>query len=132
MAEYLEYGYVTDDRCIYQGLSKVPAATILEWDGGRISMRSYWQPPTQTDFRGSFDDAVQETRRLFLQAVERRLQADVAVGALLSGGIDSSSGLLGNSGARRRHHCVYRGCAWRPVGRIRGCSINRQGIGPPA
>lgn len=90
MAEYLEFGYVTDDRCIYQGLFKVPAATILEWNGGRISMHSYWQPPTQTDFRGSFDDAVQETRRLFLQSVERRLQADVAVGALLSGGIDSS------------------------------------------
>jgi asparagine synthase (glutamine-hydrolysing) len=90
MAEYLEYGYVTDDCCIYGGVSKVPAATILEWDDGRVSMRTYWQPLTQTDFRGSFDDAVQETRRLFLQAVERRLQADVPVGALLSGGIDSS------------------------------------------
>jgi asparagine synthase (glutamine-hydrolysing) len=90
MAEYLEYGYVSEDCCIYQGLSKVPAATILEWCDGRISTRSYWQPPTTTDFRGSFDDAVQETRSLFLQAVERRLQADVPVGALLSGGIDSS------------------------------------------
>jgi len=90
MAEYLEFGYVTDDRSIYQGIAKVPAATILEWDDGRISTRGYWVPPARTDFRGSFDDAVQETRRLFLQAVERRLQADVPVGALLSGGIDSS------------------------------------------
>ena len=90
MAEYLEFGYVTDDRSIYQGVAKVQAATILEWDGGRISTRSHWVPPIGTDFRGSFDDAVEETRRLFLQAVERRLQADVPVGALLSGGIDSS------------------------------------------
>jgi asparagine synthase (glutamine-hydrolysing) len=90
MAEYLEYGYVTDDRSIYQGIVKVPAATILTWDDGRISTRDYWVPPTSTDFRGSFDDAVEETHRLFLQAVERRLQADVPVGALLSGGIDSS------------------------------------------
>jgi asparagine synthase (glutamine-hydrolysing) len=90
MAEYLEFGYVTDDRSIYQGIAKVPAATILEWDNDRISTRGYWVPPTHADFRGSFDDAVHETRRLFLQAVERRLQADVPVGALLSGGIDSS------------------------------------------
>lgn len=90
MAEYLEFGYVTDDRSIYQGVSKVPAATILEWDDGVISARTYWVPPAERDFRGSFEDAVQETRRLLLQAVERRLQADVPVGALLSGGIDSS------------------------------------------
>lgn len=90
MAEYLEYGYVTDDRSIYQGVSKVPAATILEWDDGRISARAYWSPPAEGGFSGSFDDAVEETRHLFLQAVERRLQADVPVGALLSGGIDSS------------------------------------------
>jgi len=90
MAEFLEFGYVTDDRSIYQGVAKVPAATILEWHNGRISQRNCWQPPAETDFRGSFDDAVDETRRLFLQAVERRLQADVPVGALLSGGIDSS------------------------------------------
>src|SRR5664279_1350968 len=90
VAEYLEYGYVTDDRSIYLGVSKVPAATILEWDDGAISTRMYWVPPAEGSFRGSFDDAVEETRRLFLQAVERRLQADVPVGALLSGGIDSS------------------------------------------
>ena len=90
MAEYLEFGYLTDDRSIYQGVLKVPAATILQWHNGRVSQRSYWVPPAETDFRGSFDDAVDETRNLFLQAVKRRLQADVPVGALLSGGIDSS------------------------------------------
>jgi asparagine synthase (glutamine-hydrolysing) len=90
VAEYLEFGYVTDDRSIYRGVAKVPAATVLEWRDGRMRMRTYWQPPAHMDFAGTFDDAVAETRRLLLQAVERRLQADVPVGALLSGGIDSS------------------------------------------
>jgi asparagine synthase (glutamine-hydrolysing) len=90
MAEYLEFGYVTDDRSIYRGIAKVPAATVIEWRGGRLRAREYWRPPAETDFRGTFDDAVDETRRLLLHAVERRLQADVPVGALLSGGIDSS------------------------------------------
>ena len=90
VAEYLEFGYVTDDRSIYKGIAKVPAGTILEWADGRIATRIHWAPSTRIDFRGTFDEAVQETRRLFLQAVERRLLADVPVGALLSGGIDSS------------------------------------------
>jgi asparagine synthase (glutamine-hydrolysing) len=90
MAEYLEFGYVTDARSIYRGIAKVPAATVLEWRDGRMQAREYWRPPAETDFAGTFDDAVEETRRLLLQAVERRLQADVPVGALLSGGIDSS------------------------------------------
>ena len=90
VADFLEFGYVPDDRVIHNGLAKVPAATVVEWRDGRMSARQYWQPPRETDFRGTFGDAVAETRRLLLQAVERRLQADVPVGALLSGGIDSS------------------------------------------
>src|SRR5262249_9622044 len=90
LAEYLEFGYVTDDRSIYRGISKVPAAHLLEWKEGRLAGREYWRPSERTDFRGTFEDAGEETRRLLLQAVKRRLQADVPVGALLSGGIDSS------------------------------------------
>jgi asparagine synthase (glutamine-hydrolysing) len=91
VVEYLEFGYVTDERSIYEGVSKVPAATILEWSGGRTGTRRYWQPPVITpSAKISFDEAVEETERLFLSAVERRLQADVPVGALLSGGVDSS------------------------------------------
>jgi asparagine synthase (glutamine-hydrolysing) len=89
MAEYLEFGYVTDTRSIYRGITKVPAATVIAWRDGRMEAREYWRPPA-ISFRGTFDDAVDESRRLLLQAVKRRLQADVPVGALLSGGIDSS------------------------------------------
>ena len=93
LAEYLEFGFITDARSIYRGASKVPAATIVEWsaDDGTTSAREYWTPP-EADVRGkvSFEEAVEETERLFLRAVERRLFADVPVGALLSGGVDSS------------------------------------------
>jgi asparagine synthase (glutamine-hydrolysing) len=91
VVEYLEFGYVTDDRSIYEGVLKVPAATILEWSEGGVSTRRYWQPPViASAAKISFDEAVEETERLFLGATERRLQADVPVGALLSGGVDSS------------------------------------------
>ena len=90
LAEYLEFGFVTDRRTIYRGLTKVPAASIVRWHEGVLQTREYWTPPAvQTSSRTSFNDAVDETERLFLAAVKRRLDADVPVGSLLSAGIDS-------------------------------------------
>src|SRR5881296_1270456 len=47
-------------------------------------------PPACTSGAATFGEAVEETERLFLAAVQRRLDADVPVGTLLSGGIDSA------------------------------------------
>ena len=90
MAEYLEFGYVTDDRSIYRDAHKVAAAHVVEWRDGHIQTREYWRPPVPSQNQPSFAEAVEETERLFVKAVEKRLYADVPVGALLSGGIDSS------------------------------------------
>lgn len=91
VAEYLEFGFLTDDRAIYKGIEKVTAGEIVEWHDGKIKKREYWDLPTvSSENKISFDEAVEETERLFLQAVEKRLQADVPISALLSGGIDSS------------------------------------------
>ena len=90
VAEFLEYGYVTEERCIYKGARKVRPATILEYVDGKVSERAYWRSPEAGTRRIAFEDAVEETERLLLAATERRLQADVPVGALLSGGVDSA------------------------------------------
>jgi asparagine synthase (glutamine-hydrolysing) len=91
MAEYLEFGYVTEERTIYQGVAKVPQAAILEFSGGQLREHKYWSPPeVNAAHPPSFEEAVEETERLFVQAVKRRLFADVPVGSLLSGGVDSS------------------------------------------
>jgi len=89
--EYLEFGYVTDERTIFQGAEKLPAATILEWRNGSMQQRQYWSlaEPDETS-PITFADAVDETERLLLEAVRLRLYADVPIGALLSGGIDST------------------------------------------
>jgi asparagine synthase (glutamine-hydrolysing) len=90
LAEYLEFGYVTDQRSIYRGAHKVAAATIVEWSNGKLQTREYWRPPEPSTKQPSFAEALEETERLFVRAVEKRLFADVPVGALLSGGVDSS------------------------------------------
>jgi asparagine synthase (glutamine-hydrolysing) len=88
--EYLEFGFVTDAEGIFAGSSKVSAGEIVEWHAGKISRRTYWRiPDIEESLRITFDEAVEETEKLLLDAVRDRLDADVPVGALLSGGIDS-------------------------------------------
>jgi asparagine synthase (glutamine-hydrolysing) len=92
VAAYLEFGYVPEELVIYAGAKKVPRASIVEWSPGTApATRTYWTIPVASEeARISFDEAVEETERLFLRAVEMRLHADVPVGSLLSGGVDSS------------------------------------------
>lgn len=90
VADYLEFGFVTEERTIYKGALRVPAASILEWSKQGTKIRQYWQPPAPSSSAISFDEAVEEAESLFLKAVEKRLFADVPVGSLLSGGVDSS------------------------------------------
>ncbi len=88
--EYLEFGFITEERSIYENVRKVPPAHWLEFRNGQIESRQYWRHTTPS--RGAapkFAEAVEETERLLLEAVELRLQGDVPVGSMLSGGVDS-------------------------------------------
>ena len=89
--DFLEFGYVTDSHAIYSGMRKVQAGSIVEWHRGEISQRTYWTlPHAEESSPITFDEAVEETQKLLLDAVRLRLYADVPIGALLSGGIDST------------------------------------------
>jgi asparagine synthase (glutamine-hydrolysing) len=91
VAEFLEFGYVTDDRCIYKDVRKVPAGGWIEWQDGQLRESSYWSlPSVDVNSRTSFEEAVERTESIFLESVKFRLEADVKVGALLSAGVDSS------------------------------------------
>jgi asparagine synthase (glutamine-hydrolysing) len=90
---YLAYGYVPGDRCILQGVRKLPPAHALTLDleTGKPEVWRYWQlpgPEPREDATG--DELADELGRLLEDAVRRQLVADVPVGVLLSGGIDSS------------------------------------------
>ena len=89
--DYLEWGVVPEQRTIYGGCEKLPPASIGKWSEGRFSLHRYWKPPrAEPSSAISFDEAVERTEEMLLTAVRRRTQADVPVGALLSGGIDSA------------------------------------------
>lgn len=86
---YLRLHYVPPDRTIYRGVHVVPPASVLVLTGGTHTVRQYWRLPERPVSIG-YTEARQETERLLRAAVRRRMVADVEIGALLSGGVDST------------------------------------------
>jgi asparagine synthase (glutamine-hydrolysing) len=92
---YLAMGFVPGDRCILQGFNKLPPAHALLFDleSGQAKVWRYWQLPEQlVDQNKIFNDAdlLAELESLMEDSVRRQMVADVPVGILLSGGVDSS------------------------------------------
>ncbi|WP_066039687.1 N-acetylglutaminylglutamine amidotransferase [Herbiconiux solani] len=88
------HSVVPAPRTILNGITKLPPATVRLIDAdGRTTDHVYWRPefdrdPGRADWTGrDWEDALITSLRT---SVERRMVADVPVGVLLSGGIDSS------------------------------------------
>lgn len=89
---YLTYLYVPAPMSAFRAVRKLEPATTLVYRDGRASLRRYWS----LDFAGKrepcgLEELHEEIRAGIRAAVRRRLVADVPIGALLSGGIDSSA-----------------------------------------
>ena len=93
---YLSMGFVPGARCILQGFNKLPAAHAMQFDlsSGEARIWRYWQLPEleAIAFPSPAHEAelLNELEALLEDAVQRQLVADVPVGVLLSGGVDSS------------------------------------------
>ena len=90
---YLLFQYVPAPHSIYKGFGKVPPGTFLDLAAEqtpKLQPQHYWRLPKPEPFAGTYQDAKQRLGELLTQAVEKRLIADVPLGAFLSGGIDSS------------------------------------------
>ena len=88
------HSIVPSPRTILRGVSKLPPATVrvIDSDGGQRD-RVYWRPPYTRDperAEWSAADWHEALHGSLRTAVQRRLVADVPVGVLLSGGLDSS------------------------------------------
>jgi asparagine synthase (glutamine-hydrolysing) len=87
---YLALGYVpTGERHAVEGVRKVPPGHLLVSEPGHFRLERYWEPELELVER-SDEEWLELVRDTVAAAVRRRLVADVPLGALLSGGIDSS------------------------------------------
>ena len=97
ISDYLTFGYVPTPDTFFAGVRSVPPGHVLVAEAsGAVTLERYWEPrwPGAGDgarLDGDPQDQVAEVRRLLAAAVQRRLIADVPLGAFLSGGVDSSA-----------------------------------------
>lgn len=94
--QYLSLEYVPTPRTIFAGINKLPPGhtLILEVDRNHLTVRSYWDMSlSSSEGRGHkrLADYVAEFNRIFPDVIRQELTADVPVGVLLSGGMDSSA-----------------------------------------
>ncbi|HLX56504.1 MAG TPA: asparagine synthase (glutamine-hydrolyzing), partial [Ktedonobacteraceae bacterium] len=82
--EYLTFGVVLTPNTLFSGVSKLPAAHILVYEDGHISMKRYWELPFRPTCQDDEATAVERTRALLKEAVQVRLMSEVPLGAFLS------------------------------------------------
>jgi asparagine synthase (glutamine-hydrolysing) len=89
--QYLYFGYIGDPRTAFQRVRKLRAGHLLEYRNGEVKIRQYWDLPEYgTRPVISEEECLVETQRRLEEAVRIRLVSEVPLGALLSGGVDSS------------------------------------------
>jgi len=100
LASYFRYLYVPAPKSIFQRAIKLPPGHILTVSDPKLALpppQPYWSlrevalTGLAKPFTGSDAEAIDELDALLADAVRCRLYADVPLGALLSGGIDSSA-----------------------------------------
>ena len=92
--DYLSFRYVPGPESMWHNIWKLPPGHMLEWSPDREPrITPYWRTHVRSRTGGvDIDKATAEFETLFLDAVEQRLvAADVPVGVMLSGGLDSSA-----------------------------------------
>jgi asparagine synthase (glutamine-hydrolysing) len=87
---YLAYGYIQAPRSIWRDVKKLPPAHTLIWHDGEVELERYWRLDYSRKADAPLPELEEELRRLVGAAVRRRTIADVPLGALLSGGVDSA------------------------------------------
>lgn len=88
---YMTYGYVPAPVSAFRGFQKLPPAHYLVIKDGKISLQRYWRLRYGPKDLRKESELCEEIRERLQEAVRLRMISDVPLGALLSGGIDSST-----------------------------------------
>jgi len=91
LASYLHLGYVAAPHCLFKGIRKLPPATMLIIEDGRVRESRYWRVPADIEKGVSEREWVERVRNRLEESVRMQMVSDVPIGAFLSGGVDSSA-----------------------------------------
>jgi asparagine synthase (glutamine-hydrolysing) len=90
---YLALGYVPGELCLAQGVHKLPPAHAGRLDLATFELKlwKYWSlPANKSGGKGDSGSLAGEAQKILFDSVRLRMQSDVPLGVLLSGGLDSS------------------------------------------
>ncbi|MFK8053045.1 MAG: asparagine synthase (glutamine-hydrolyzing) [Woeseiaceae bacterium] len=91
LRDYLGLGYCVAENTIFDGVRKLPPASLLIFENGEHRVRRYWDLPNKVDHNVSDQEWVERIRHELDRAISAQMVSDVPIGAFLSGGIDSSA-----------------------------------------
>ena len=89
MAKYFTFGYVPSPFSIFKNIKKVLQGSFIVFKNEKMDEIRFWDLPV-SEMRISEEDALYELEALLEKAVAIRLESDVPLGFLLSGGVDST------------------------------------------
>jgi asparagine synthase (glutamine-hydrolysing) len=92
LLQYFYFGYIPDPVTAFSTIYKLPPGHLLEFKGGELRLRQYWDFPEYGTYSPpNEEECVEQLEEHLAEAVRVRMIADVPLGALLSGGTDSST-----------------------------------------
>jgi asparagine synthase (glutamine-hydrolysing) len=92
LLRYMYFGYIPDPLTAFTAIQKLPPGHLLQFENGKIDVRQYWDLPQYGAHPPrNEEECLEELEHRLAEAVRIRLIADVPLGALLSGGTDSST-----------------------------------------
>jgi asparagine synthase (glutamine-hydrolysing) len=92
LVHFFYFGYVPDPLTAYSTIQKLPPGHMLVYEKGNLRVVRYWDVPQfSEDESESEDDWLEQLEHELTESVRMRLISDVPLGALLSGGVDSST-----------------------------------------
>ena len=90
--QFFSFGYVLDPLTAFAAIHKLPPGHLLEFTHNQVKIRRYWDLPAYGVHEpASEEECLEELEQQLSEAVRIRLMSDVPLGALLSGGVDSST-----------------------------------------
>lgn len=107
LSEYLTLGYCPAPYSMIDGVKKLPPASLLICEGGKVEIRRYWTLPEELVEGRSEAQWAEQVRSALERAVHAQMVSDVPLGAFLSGGIDSSAVVAFMAGASDRPVKTY-------------------------